>query len=327
MLPRQTFLLVVLVSVGYSNPLAQTSSQTPTCLNPTYTVIAGDDCATIAKAQSVSTLSLIALNGLNAQCTNLELGKTICIPPQCKTYEVKQGDTCAAIAQANGLDLSTFFSYNPSIANPSCGNLNFDTNVCVDKPQGSTPLSQISPSSPTGIAPTGTSRPLPGQSGISTACAKSDTAVPGDDCNVVATRNRITRAAFLSLNPTINAQCTNLIAGNQYCVQAARDRPIRTCAKSQRVREGDTCDALAKRNGITLATFYSLNPTIDANCSNLLLGQSYCVKKALNGTGQPRYPLPSGTGTANSGYPLPTGTATGKPVATNQPYLVRGPPY
>lgn len=44
------------------------------------------------------------------------------------------------------------------------------------------------------------------------------------------------------------------------------------------VQDGDTCSLVSIANYIGLADFYFLNPEIDADCTNLDLGISYCVE-------------------------------------------------
>ncbi|KAK8012877.1 LysM domain-containing protein [Apiospora marii] len=49
------------------------------------------------------------------------------------------------------------------------------------------------------------------------------------------------------------------------------------CDKFYKVASGDTCDAIAKKNSITVAQFRSWNSLVDANCSNLWLDYYVCV--------------------------------------------------
>ena len=242
-----------------------------------YTVKAQDTCISIANEQDVSTLDLIAVNseaGLNAECTNLEMGMRISLPPPCKTYHVKQSDTCLSIAQSNGLTVSTFFSLNPGINYPSCNNLLTDTNVCLDQKQSSNRASGPTPSStPSTCSPNSSS--LSVASGTnSSACQTFASIKSGSTCIDVASQTNITLSQLESLNPGINKDCTNLLANTLYCVKSG----ISTgCAKTQVVQSGDTCSKLATQNGITLSTFYSLNPSVDSQCTNLQIGQAYCV--------------------------------------------------
>jgi hypothetical protein len=53
------------------------------------------------------------------------------------------------------------------------------------------------------------------------------------------------------------------------------------CTRYQTVEEGDICLALVALNtaktDITLEDFYTANPDVDGECSNLAIGVSYCV--------------------------------------------------
>jgi LysM repeat protein len=43
------------------------------------------------------------------------------------------------------------------------------------------------------------------------------------------------------------------------------------------VQEGDTCGAIAEANGVTLEDFLAANPAIDADCTNLQVGQEVVI--------------------------------------------------
>ena len=45
---------------------------------------------------------------------------------------------------------------------------------------------------------------------------------------------------------------------------------------------GDTCSSIEAAYGITFATFYAWNPAIGSDCTNLWLGEAYCV--AISGS-------------------------------------------
>ncbi|KAJ5796251.1 uncharacterized protein N7518_004791 [Penicillium psychrosexuale] len=49
------------------------------------------------------------------------------------------------------------------------------------------------------------------------------------------------------------------------------------CGQWYTVGEGDTCSLVTVANSISLVDFYFLNPEIDANCTNLELGEAYCI--------------------------------------------------
>lgn len=49
------------------------------------------------------------------------------------------------------------------------------------------------------------------------------------------------------------------------------------CNKFYLVKKGDTCDAVAKSNNVTLADFYEWNPAVTDTCINLQLNVYVCV--------------------------------------------------
>ncbi len=56
------------------------SAAAPACDGETYTVQGGDWCVTISQAQGISVAELQARNpSINADCTNLEPGQTLCL--------------------------------------------------------------------------------------------------------------------------------------------------------------------------------------------------------------------------------------------------------
>ena len=40
---------------------------------------------------------------------------------------------------------------------------------------------------------------------------------------------------------------------------------------------GETCDDIASNSGITLDEFLVMNPNVNPDCSNLVIGQGYCI--------------------------------------------------
>ncbi|KAL9101778.1 MAG: hypothetical protein Q9163_002997 [Psora crenata] len=361
MTPSHTLLLIALASLGWSDPVPTTpptAPPAPRCPsgnpNPAYTVKAGDTCASISRDKEVSTLNLIAVNGLNAECSNLSVGRTICIPPVCKVYEVQTGDTCESIAGSNNLTLPQFFGYNPGIINPDCTNVNISTNVCLEASRGSNfpfPIFTTTTSIPTSAASAPASsaiavQPGPEQiiPGTNLSCTMYGTAVSGDTCSTIARRNRLKTSAFRNLNPRVDARCNNLKGSERYCVQAVNLTNATTtnatphCGALQRFIKADTCDTIAFQNDISLDTFLALNPNVDANCTNLVPGGVYCVKAptAANSTnatatcGNTQRPVPGDTCeifTAQNGISLDTFRALNPGLNTNCTNFVTGQVY
>lgn len=58
----------------------------------------------------------------------------------------------------------------------------------------------------------------------------------------------------------------------------ARDGSNRKCGSWYNVQSGDYCNLVTMKYSISLEDFVFLNPSINSNCTNLLLGISYCVE-------------------------------------------------
>jgi murein DD-endopeptidase MepM/ murein hydrolase activator NlpD len=55
------------------------------------------------------------------------------------------------------------------------------------------------------------------------------------------------------------------------------------CTSNYTVQSGDTCESIAKANSITVAQFEAWNPTINPNCTNILLNATYCIAGSDSG--------------------------------------------
>ena len=152
----------------------------------------------------------------------------------------------------------------------------------------------------------------PGAQSTEINCTNYDTVKSGDSCGTVVNRNHIAIAIFQSLNPKIDTGCTNLVVGDQYCVQAGNATNLgylaKNCSTLQQEREGDTCNKLATQNNISLGTFLSLNPTVNGNCTNLQPKQFYCVRP-LAGTAD----AATGTKLSSSATSVPTSMTGDQP--------------
>ncbi|KAI0157093.1 carbohydrate-binding module family 50 protein [Hypoxylon sp. FL1284] len=162
-----------------------------TCSSP-YIVKVGDSCYSIATTLGVSTNSIITAGRLDPSCGNLIAGAMLCLPGPCDLYEVQYDDTCASI---------------------------------------------------------------------------------------VSTYSNITAYQLLLWNPNVNALCTNMrtMVGSFLCIRYT-------------IQAGDYCEAISIRLSISLKDFYFLNPSIDTDCTNLLLGIAYCVEAVGSISTYPGYP-------------------------------------
>ncbi|KAI1094883.1 carbohydrate-binding module family 50 protein [Rostrohypoxylon terebratum] len=132
---------------------------------------------------------LVARQGYDSNCT--------------ETYSVISGDTCLAIVNKyNGtFSLSDFYSWNPQVAS-DCHNLYPGEVVCVGLGDATEPPAC----------------PAPVQPGLVSDCDACYLVVEGDTCYGVTQANGISLADFLLWNPSLDAACTNLQLGYNYCV-------------------------------------------------------------------------------------------------------------
>lgn len=59
------------------------------------------------------------------------------------------------------------------------------------------------------------------------------------------------------------------------------------CGKYYQVTKGDYCNLLVMKYGVSLETFLFLNKAVNANCTNLLADESYCVQAVGDGKSIP----------------------------------------
>lgn len=131
---------------------------------------------------------------------------------------------------------------------------------------------------------------------------------PGDTCWAIASVNSIRASKLISLNPTLNSDCTNLLSGTNIClsptagvytpttiagatatrtgtyaistVAAAGPTPYGTtvnCGGFYKVKPGDNCQQISLVQQITVALFEAINPSINSACTNLTPDLYYCV--------------------------------------------------
>ena len=123
---------------------------------------------------------------------------------------------CAAIATSHGITFVQLGSYNPAL-NMYCTNLISNTNICVG-PSGPqyTPTTIPGATATTANYATATIPP-PGPVPFRTTenCGRYYQLNPGDNCQQISLNNTIT---VQKINPSTNANCTNLTPGLYYCV-------------------------------------------------------------------------------------------------------------
>lgn len=69
-----------------------------------------------------------------------------------------------------------------------------------------------------------------------------------------------------------------------------KDESNYPCAKWYTIQDGDYCESVSIRESIALRDFYFLNPSINEQCTNLLLDIAYCVAAVGDINTYPSYP-------------------------------------
>ncbi|KIJ58950.1 carbohydrate-binding module family 50 protein [Hydnomerulius pinastri MD-312] len=203
-------------------------------------------------------------------------------------YQVQTGDNCTSVAQTFGLSYQDFVTWNNNPSMP-CPSLTPGSYVCVDVAN----ITDTAPPTPTNAAP----------GSAPSGCYEWYTIVQNDGCGSVETQFNLTQAQFFALNPELYSNCTNLVLGDAYCVEAiptstttstGTPTPTTTtsasptptniepgswtnCTQYYNVQSGDNCNVIEDKYNITFSDLLQWNPEINTTCSNLALA-SYCVQ-------------------------------------------------
>ncbi len=280
------------------------------------------------------------LNNLLPDCSLLTTGHSLCLPKSCTTYTVKASDSCESIAYNNGITVNNLRSYNPTI-NPTCTNLNTTDGsvVCISNPDGV--YLPPPPQNSTGIngeyADKVVSPPGPTPFGTTDQCGDYYQVQVADTCGHISVANGVSLDLFELINPSIDKSCDNLVTGLWYCVHPvyrwnatstggsgtgssttvappASTPPGTTsqCFAWHVVASGDTCTLLTATLGVTMAQLVAWNPNLKADCSNLLLGDAYCIRGPTIGGSSTTASQTSKTSSA-----APTKTSSAAPTRTS----------
>jgi hypothetical protein len=197
----------------------------PTPLSPqcqaigtNVSVTTNTTCSALAAQYKVSPNDIRFNNPATVDATcQITAPVTLCIPPPCTLYTVKTNDTCESISAQSktitGTRVTTvqLISINPELGLycQSIGSL-VGGQICLS-PNGGWPSVGVSTTAMPTPSPT-TVAPIPSSTGpgSSAACGKWYLTQAGDTCNAIVIGQGITFADFLTVNPEINSNCTNL---------------------------------------------------------------------------------------------------------------------
>jgi LysM repeat protein len=118
-------------------------------------------------------------------------------------------------------------------------------------------------------------------------CTRQYTVQQGDICDSISAAQNVSTYQLAVVNEgIIDVACDNLMPGETICLGFSGE----DCSTTYVVDFNDTCDQVASAYGINTTTLYYNNPQLNADCTNLYVGEVVCVS---SGVSVP--PLPSGT--------------------------------
>jgi hypothetical protein len=166
---------------------------------------------------------------------------------------VVANDTCALIESAFDISFTQFQAWNPSL-DAACLLLQLGDAYCVDGNNvavSSSTFTVTSASSTTSISPSSSSTVQ------STSTSATSVTAPGPtQTGIVANCNAWTLCESGKSPPAIRV--------------SRKDRSLIRFL-------GCSCSAIESEYGLTFAQFYAWNPAIGSGCTDLELGEAYCV--------------------------------------------------
>jgi len=132
-------------------------------------------------------------------------------------YFVQSGDGCQNIANANSISLANFVLWNPNVKS-DCSGLWANAYVCVRVIGFVPPTPTTRRITSTTTRGNGVTTPTPTQVGMVSNCNKFYFVKTGDNCEIIASAQRITVANFLRWNPAAKSDCTGLWSNTYACV-------------------------------------------------------------------------------------------------------------
>ena len=200
------------------------------------------------------------------------------------------------------MSYTQLLAINPDLSQQTCANLS-SVNICLSNSAGIYTPTVIAGATvtPTNIyASTTVAPPGPVATGTTRNCGKYFMARPGNTCQSVSLNFTVDATLFKQMNPEINVSCTNLIAGEYYCVQPILgwnstvtqiipapgptvSGTTNTCYNWHIVVSGEYCALLENQYGITMTQLQQCNLGLANDCSNLALGDAYaCILSLLH---------------------------------------------
>ncbi|KAF9033999.1 hypothetical protein BDZ89DRAFT_947610, partial [Hymenopellis radicata] len=264
---------------------------------PVYQVQSGDGCWDIANSHGITSDQLLANNpNIGSDC-NIQPGEMLCVAAptattttsRCPsiglqrfnrhqypatsctaTYSVQSGDNCDLIASKNSISNYQLTTLNPSM---DCSLLQIGQSLCIKSPLYD--------------------------------CQPVYVVSSGDGCSAIADSHGISLDQLYTDNPNLQNAC-NIYVGQTLCVAGSGTpttttttaAPTRTiafhsfvtptsteCTLKTTVMDGENCDTICERAGVSRYWLGQLNPSINSQCTNIVSGQALCIDSAINTCG------------------------------------------
>ncbi|KAJ5488589.1 hypothetical protein N7539_003479 [Penicillium diatomitis] len=175
----------------------------------------------------------------------------------CNAYHsVAAGDSCQSIVAEAHIDMADFMKWNPNVG-PGCANLWLGYYVC-------TGVITQAPSSASPVPTTLSTIPTPvvaASVAVATPSTASSSEIPES-----------TNAPAASALPPAPASSAAVVPPNPVQKGIASQ-----CDHYEMVKAGDTCYSISMAEGVSLSDFYTWNPSVGTDCSNLWQGYYVCI--------------------------------------------------
>ncbi|KAF7339153.1 hypothetical protein MVEN_01992400 [Mycena venus] len=215
------------IPVGANDTVSATCALTGRTVKTTGS---NSTCAQIASQFSVGWYDILVNNPSiqTANCTGMGSGTSLCLPQACTTYTPTANQTCEDIVTAANailaptkqrITVTQLVSFNPSLET-GCIHVarQYGLSLCISPHGGFPDVGAIDNGAPNPVPTPTAIVPPPGQTppGTTSNCG----GWYFDFCTKVALNNSVTLQDFVTLNPELNSDCTNLWANYWYCVAA-----------------------------------------------------------------------------------------------------------
>ncbi|PSR81320.1 hypothetical protein PHLCEN_2v6399 [Hermanssonia centrifuga] len=147
---------------------------------------------------------------------------------------------------------------------------------------------------------------------VAADCTRTYTITDGDICDSISAAHNVSTYQLAVVNPKIDAQCNNLQPGDTLCLGLTGQ----DCTTTYVVSQEDTCDLITSKHSINSTMLWANNPQINADCSNLYVGEVLCAGSVFAAPPPPAS-MPAATIPATAIPAGPTSVLSSTPAITS----------